>query len=322
MSEPVAGVALEEGPRPELSVVIPVFRSERGLPELHARLSAALGELVGEHWEIVYVDDQSPDDSWTVLQQLKADDPRVLLIQLMRNSGQQRAVLCGLAHARGRFVVTMDDDLQHRPEEIRVLLEEIRRSGADVVMGSFERKEHGLIRGLGTALVKTVARVTVRMPRDLELTSFRILTQDVAQRVSKLRNPTPVVGFLLLAVSRNIHNVRIQHDPRVYGGSTYSFSGLVTYFAQMVLDYSDLPLRLVGYLGGVVALASFTLGGIYLFRYALGLIAVPGWVTVVLLLCFFSGLVLTSLGIIGVYLMRVLRSVNVGSTYDVRQRIR
>ena len=148
--------------RPEISVVIPVYGSEQGLPELHRRLTAALDELVGERFEVVYVDDASPDGSWDedlrrrtgcVLRLIRDEGGRrILLLQLMRNSGQQRAVLCGLAHARGRFIVTMDDDLQHRPEEIRVLYDEICSTGADIIMGSYARKNHGLILDTQTIL--------------------------------------------------------------------------------------------------------------------------------------------------------------------------
>ena len=307
---------------PEISVVIPVYRSASTLPTLHQRLTAALTALVDERYEIVYVDDVSPDNAWEVLQELKGDDVRTVLLRLMQNSGQQRAVICGVAHARGEHIVTMDDDLQQRPEEIEILYREFQATSADVVIGSYPRKKHGFARKLGTAVVRRLAQTTVGAPRDLEFTSFRIFSRAVGERLARQRNPSPVVGFLLLAVTRNIRNVPVSHDERHEGRSTYSVRRLIEYFSQMILDYSDLPLRLVGYLGFLVALGSFGLGIYYFSRALFGGFSVQGWATIVLLICFFSGLILMSLGVIGVYLMRVLRSVNVGQLYDVKEVIR
>jgi len=310
--------ATEADVAPEVSVVIPVYRSAEGLPALFERLRSALDE-VSERWEVILVDDGSPDDSWRVLNEQKGDDPRFVLVQLTSNCGQQRAVLCGLAESRGEYVVTMDDDLQHRPEEIGVLLDAIREHDCDAVIGRYEKKRHGALRNLGTRTVKWVANRTVGVPHDLDMTSFRIMRGEIAQRVGMQRNPSPVVGYLLYAVTRSIENVTVHHDEREHGRSNYGMGRLVEYLSQMVLDYSDIPLRIVGYLGFFVSLASFALGTYYLIRYALGLVGVTGWITLVLLLCLFSGLILMSIGIIGVYLVRILRSINVTQMYVVRR---
>lgn len=308
--------------RPKISVVIPVYNSATTLVELHERLTKSLKTIVEDDYEILYVNDVSPDNAWSVLQEIKGDEEKVVLIRLMRNSGQQRAILCGIAHSKGDCVITMDDDLQQRPEDIHLLYEELVGTDSDVIIGSYPKKKHGVVRRIGTRAVRSVARVTVGAPNDLELTSFRAITRTVAESVVCLRNPSPVVGFLLLEVTSNIRNVEVHHDPRKQGKSTYSPKRLIEYFAQMVLDYSDLPLRLVGYLGLIVATISFGLGAYYLTRALGGGVGVEGWATIVLLICFFSGLILMSLGIIGVYLMRVLRSINVVRSYDVRDILR
>lgn len=305
---------------PEISVVIPVYGSEAGLPELHRRLLLALNDL-GRSFEILYVEDRSPDGAWSTLVRLRRDDHRVTLIRLLKNVGQQRAVLCGLANAKGQYVVTMDDDLQHRPEEIGLLVRALESGEADAVIGRYEAKKHGVIRRLGTWLVKRVAKHTVGVPLSLDLTSFRALKREIAKQMGEMYNPSPVVGYLLFEVTTSIDNVTVHHDPRASGTSTYGFRHLVTYLLQMVLDYSDLPLRSVGYLGFLVSLASFLLSSYYAIRYLTGSITVAGWATLVLLLTFFSGLILMTLGIIGLYLVRILRSINAPTRYAIRERI-
>jgi dolichol-phosphate mannosyltransferase/undecaprenyl-phosphate 4-deoxy-4-formamido-L-arabinose transferase len=289
-----------------LSVVVPVYGSAPMLVELHERLQKALDEITPD-WEIVFVEDASPDEAWEVLEELAARDSRVRAIQLMRNYGQQRAVLCGLAHSRGELVVTMDDDLQHRPEEIALLYDAIRDGDADVVVGRYRQKQHGWHRRLGTHLVRWLAQKTIGVPRSLSLTSFRIMRRCVAREVVKLDHSNPVVGYLLFAVTRRVRNVDVHHDVRKLGGSSYSLKGLVDYFLCMVIDYSDWPLRAVGGSGFLLSLGSFALGAFYLYRWSTGAITVSGFTTLVLLLTFLSGFVLTGIGIIGSYLVRVLR---------------
>lgn len=310
--------APEVAETPLLSVVIPVYRSAKGLPALIERLQKSLDEIT-ERWEVVFVDDASPDESWRVLGDLKGDDPRYVLVQLTSNHGQQRAVLCGLSHTRGEYVVTMDDDLQQRPEEIRLLYDAILERNCDAVVGRYEDKQHGLVRNLGTRLVKRVSRATVGVPIELDLTSFRIMRGDIAHRLSMQRNPNPVVGYLLYRVTSRIENVDVHHDAREIGQSNYGPRKLVSYLMQMILDYSDIPLRMVGYIGFFLALGSFGVGGYYFFRYAQGSISVTGWTTLVLLICLFSGLLLMSVGIIGVYLVRILRSINMSQMWVVRR---
>ncbi|MCA9603393.1 MAG: glycosyltransferase family 2 protein [Myxococcales bacterium] len=306
--------------RPLISVVIPVYRGAAFLEELHRRLATTL-EAITPAYELVFVDDCSVDDSWAVLTKLAEGNAHTRLVRLMKNHGQQRAVLCGLEHAQGEFVVTIDEDLQHRPEEIALLYNEIRSSDADVVVGRFENKKHGFVRGIGTRVVKWVASVTIGVPRDLDLTSFRIIRRKTVDEVLRLRNTNPVVGFLLYHVTHRFKNVVVNHDPRRSGKSGYTFKALVDYFLCMIIDYSDLPLRAVGYFGFGSAVMSVVLGVYYLQLYVRHRIGVAGFPTIVLLIILFSGLILMSLGIIGSYLLRILQSANVTRMYAVRDRV-
>ncbi len=305
--------------RPLISVVIPVYGSAGSLEELRRRLSEAL-EKITPHWEVIFVDDCSPDDAWRHLERFAADDSRVRIFQLMRNRGQQRAVLYGLGVAEGDHVVTMDDDLQHRPEEIARLLEALERTGADVVVGRYRAKRHGPLRRLATRVVKWLAERTVGVPPALSLTSFRIMQREVAHAAARIRHANPVVGYLLFSVTRRIVNVDVEHDPRAVGASTYSLGDLVAYFSCMVVDYSDWPLRAVSGTGILLSLGSFGGAFYYFGSWLAGSIRVDGFATIVILLTSLFGFVLIGLGVIGSYLVRALRQNGPDSIVTIRTR--
>ena len=263
------------------------------------------GSDITEDFEIIYVDDCGPGESWSALSEFCSVDRRVKALRLLRNFGQQRAVLCGLSQASGEYLVTMDDDLQHRPEEIKVLLDTLLNSRADIVIGSYIQKKHGFLRGLGTKLVSRLAAATLGVPKDLKLTSFRVLRRKIAEAVVEIRNPNPVVGFLLFQVTRNIINVEVHHDQRFSEESSYTFRSLLQYFSVMLFDYSDLPLRWVGWLGFSLSILSTLLGVYYFMMWSLGYIGVSGFTTIVLLQLFFFGVTFVALSLIGVYILRV-----------------
>jgi dolichol-phosphate mannosyltransferase/undecaprenyl-phosphate 4-deoxy-4-formamido-L-arabinose transferase len=306
---------------PQLSIVIPVYRSATILPELHRRLLAALDGL-GRSFEIVYVDDASPDDAWAVLEELRAGDDRVVLIQLMRNSGQQRALLTGLGEARGEFVVTMDDDLQHRPEEIGLLLDAITKDDLDAVIARFDSKKHGATRNLGSWAVKRLSTAALGIPPEFDLTAFRIMHQRVAHEIACMQRLNPVVGFLIFEVTRRVGSVEVHHDARSDGRSSYSRRALLDAMMIRIFDYTDWPLRFVGWVGATLSLASVALGIGYLVRWSLGRITVSGFTTLVLLTLFLSGFTLASLGILGSYLLRIHRQSQGDPAAVVRRTLR
>lgn len=301
----------------EISVVIPVHNSASILPTLHERLITSL-EALGQPWEIVFVDDGSRDQSWVVLEEL-SETKKVRSIQMMKNVGQQRAILAGLAETCGNYVVTMDDDLQHRPEEIATLYEAIREADLDVVIGRYEQKKHGRLRGAGTALVARFAGYAVGVPPGLALTSFRIIDRRVVDALASMQPYSPVVGYMLVALTDRVANASVSHDPRFSGSSGYGVRSLVRYFRSMVIDYSDLPLRAVGAVGIATSLLSAALAAFYFVRYLQGSVGAPGFVTIVMLVLFFSGLILVSVGVIGSYLVRLIRSGATDAQWHIRR---
>lgn len=294
----------------EYSVVIPVYNAADNLLELYERLTAVF-QGISPKYEFLLVDDASTDDSWKIMQQLRGRDARVKIIQHARNFGQHRATHCGLRHSQGEYVITMDDDLQHPPEEIPKFVEVIRyRNEIDAVIGTYMSKHHSAWRNLCSLILNLADSHAFGKDIHLKLTSFRILRRATVREIAQLNIRNPRIGHLLLSVTDRIINITVAHHPRKHGRSGYSVHRLVSDALDNILSYSSLPLRIVSYVGFGSSILSFALGIYILIKYLAGAIAVQGWTTTILLLLFFFGVLLLCFGIVGEYLMRILRQVS------------
>lgn len=302
------------------SVVVPVYNSERSLDELYGRIKRTFEQEVREEFELVLVDDSSADNSFAVMEGLRNADPRVKIIQLSKNYGQHCALLCGMNYSKGDFIITMDDDLQHPPEEIPKLINEINeRDDLDVVIGAYDSKKHGIVRNLGTYMSGLLTTRVFGNDRNLKLTSFRIMRRFIVENLLQMRVSYPRIGHLLLLVSNRIGNVTVEHDKRQYGKSGYSFRRLVTDFFYNISNNTALPLIFLRNIGLLSFVLSGCLGLYYMIRYFVVGISIEGWTTIILVLLFFSGLTLLGLGIVGEYLYRVLEETKKLPNYMIRK---
>ncbi|MBD5517496.1 MAG: glycosyltransferase family 2 protein [Lachnospiraceae bacterium] len=302
------------------SVVVPVYNSERSLDELYKRVRDTFEHEVKEEFELVLVDDSSRDNSFSVMENLRRADSRVKIIQLSRNYGQHSALLCGMNYSKGDFIITMDDDLQHPPEEIPKLIKEINeREDLDVVIGAYVSKKHGIIRNLGTYMSNLVTAHVFGNDPNLKLTSFRIMRRFVTENLLQMKVSYPRIGHLLLLVSNRIGNVTVEHDKRQYGKSGYSFKRLVKDFFHNISNNTALPLIFLRNIGLFAFVLSGILGLYYMIRYFVVGISIAGWTTIILVLLFFSGLTLLGLGIVGEYLYRVLEETKKLPNYMIRK---
>lgn len=304
---------------PIYSLVVPVYRSAKTLDIFYERTTAAL-EKITDRYEIILVDDGSPDDSFSVLERLHEKDNRVKALQLMRNVGQFRAIMCGLHHARGDFVITLDDDLQHPPEEIPKLIGALEaRPDLDGIIGVPEKKKHHFVRNVGSMILRRLNQKFFRVPQDLQMGSFRILRRAVVDGMLHNNSINVTIGPLLLATTNRLANTLVEHHPRLEGKSNYNVARLIKTTLDNILNYSILPLKIVGSIGLVTAFFSVLLAfyavGLWLFRG----VGVPGWTSLMVLLSFFSGLILFTLGIIGEYLIRIIREVSREKQFLVRR---
>lgn len=303
------------------SIVVPIYNSARIIDELYNRIKAEFENVIHADFELVLVDDFSKDDSFAVIQRLGETDDRVKYIRLAKNHGQQKAVLCGIEHTSGDFIVTMDDDLQHPPEEIPKLISKMESDpNINVVIGMYDSKKHNGIRKLGTRMLDALSNMVFRKDRELKLTSFRLMKSYVADNLSGVDLRSPTVGHCLLMVEGNMVNTLVRHDVRKVGKSGYSFKKLVSTFMSNVYVNSDLPLKIVGNIGTISFLSSIVLIIYYLIRYVEGNIRVSGWMTLVILVLFMNGLSLFSVGVMGRYLMVNINETKRLPKYTIKEK--
>ncbi len=299
------------------SVVIPVYNSEKIVATTVARIREFF-LLQKYQFEIVLVNDGSGDDSWRVIAALANENPDVVAINLLKNYGQHHANLCGFRHAKGRYVITMDDDLQNPPEEIGKLIQKVL-GGYDLVIGQFESKRHSFLRRIGSRIVGWLNRKVFDVADNLILTNFRIIHRDVINRICRDKSHAPYIPGLVLKYSSQRCNVLVRHQPRAEGVSNYTWRKIIRLVATILFNYSSIPLRYGAIFGFVVALGSFLLSLFFLLEAMLKGTNAPGWASLVVLLSFFNGVLILLLSVIGEYLIRILREIGTQSNYEISE---
>jgi glycosyltransferase involved in cell wall biosynthesis len=257
-----------------------------------------------------------------VLRELQESDNKVVVVDLMRNFGQHNAVVCGFESSAGEFVITMDDDLQHPPEEIPKLIAAMQGGEVDVVIGKYIEKRHSPARNAASWLMKRLSWHTVGVPQDLKLNSFRLMKRRVADAVVELAGAKPRVGLMIFQITRRIANVDVEHHARRGERTSYRPHKLISAAIDNVVNYSSLPLRLLAYGGFVTSLTAIILAVFYLVKYLVGDIRVAGFTTLVILLLFFMGLTMCAFGIVGEYLVRIVWAAERRPPFVVRETFR
>ncbi|MGQ9563566.1 MAG: glycosyltransferase family 2 protein [Thermogutta sp.] len=299
-----------------LSIVIPVYRGRETIRLVVEGLLGTLSQKDG--LEVILVDDASPDNAWEVLQQLHQECPdRVRIIQLMRNFGQHNAIMCGLRHARGDVIITMDDDGQHPPEEIPRLLQTLEQTGADVVYGVPRNRQHAWWRNLGSWLV--IRFFQVALNTRVVPSAFRAMRREVVDAITRYPYHFTHIDGLVIWNTLRIAQVEVEHRPRAAGRSSYSLSKLLLLAINVFTNFSLLPLQVASVFGFFAAVGGLLLGTFYLVMYLLGRIAVPGYASTIVAVLVLGGLQMLSLGIIGEYLGRVHLNINRRPQYTVRK---
>ncbi|MBO4370479.1 MAG: glycosyltransferase family 2 protein [Paludibacteraceae bacterium] len=305
---------------PLVSVVIPCYNSAQSLPELVKRIDETLRPR--GTYEIVCVNDCSRDNTMEVLTQLASEYSQLKVIDLVFNVGQFKALLCAMEHSRGETVVTIDDDLQHGPEDIPLLLDHLdAHPEMDVVIGAYESKQHKMYRNLGTSLIAWVDKHIFEKPEGLQSTSFRAIRRVVVDALTAHKTQFPVMGPLILNVTRRVCNVPVQHHKRKYGKSGYRLSKLIGTTFDNVVNFSSLPLKFISILGSVFSVVGLCIALFFVCKYLIVGIPLPGWTSLMVMLNFYSGLILLGIGIIGEYLIRILKESKGSPRYSIRKTI-
>jgi undecaprenyl-phosphate 4-deoxy-4-formamido-L-arabinose transferase len=286
----------------ELSIIVPVYNSENNLEMLITRLRGVLPGLASSY-EVVLVNDGSRDASWTCICSLAEVHPWIRGMNLMRNYGQHNALLCGIRAARGDVIVTLDDDLQHPPEEIHKLLNKLAE-GFDVVYGSPRVLPHSWGRNLFSRFTKRTLAYVMGLRTVQDIGSFRAFHSKLRLAFEGYRNPNVLIDVLLSWGTARFGVVQVEEEQRSLGHSNYNFLKLFQVAMKVLTGFSTLPLRITSIIGFL-----FTLFGLLIFLYVLVISftagSIPGFPFLASIISIFSGTQLFALGIIGEYLARI-----------------
>lgn len=289
------------------SLIVPIYRSEASIDLLVTRLESL---DYPAPWQVIFVDDGSPDASYEVLKlRLQYSPLAALLIRHTRNFGEHHAVLTGYRHAEGEYFLNIDDDLQNPPEEALRLLSYAQSHDLDVVYGNYIEKKHDLFRNLGSAFANYTARFLLDLPDSFYLSSFRCVNRLIAEKISAIDSPYVYIDGLLSQATNRIGTLDVMHDPRHAGTSGYNLRRLIRLWLVILTSFSLMPLRIATLLGvGAAAVGAVSL--IYILLSSLfGKVDVAGWPSVISSILFFGGLQCLLLGLLGEYIGRIYLTV-------------
>ena len=304
-----------------VSVVIPCYKSSKTIRKVVEMTATELESLGYPEYEFVLVDDCSPDGGETAaeLRKLSHDLAYVRAVLLAKNAGQHNALMAALNFAEGDILIGMDDDMQTHPSQIRFLLEEFNK-GYDIVYGYYPEKKHSGFRNLGSYINYLSVRILIGKPKELKTSSFWVIRKFVRDSVIEYKNPYAYLQGLFLRTTRNISCIPIKHFEREVGNSGYTFSKLVKLWSN-IMGFSVVPLRMATWLGGFFAALGILGAAVVLIRKLLIPTMAMGWPSMMVAICFFSGVNLMVLGLVGEYVGRMFLGLNREPQYAVVREI-
>lgn len=285
-----------------LSVVVPIYRSEQSIEELYKRLCNTVNKITSEY-EIIFVEDCGGDSTWDKINTISKKDSKVRGYQFTRNYGQHAATICGIMQSSGDWIVTIDDDLEQKPEDIIKLYGKINE-GHDLVYGIYEKRKHSLWRNVTSNTVRKLFNFCI--PKmNYDYTSFRIMKKDIGKSLALFDSPFPFVDGYLSWITNKYSTVTVEHSNRQYGESNYNIAKLVKHTLNIIVTFSELPLKAATWLG----LSTFGLGSIWfiiiIIQKIFNGISISGYSSIMACILFFGGIQMLVLGIFGEYLGRI-----------------
>jgi len=299
------------------SVVIPVYNTTHSLKELVARIEKVFMDEIKDSYEIIFIDDCSTNtETWPTLVELKRNHPQVNVIQLMRNFGKAGAVLCGLNQASGKYTITMDDDLQHRPEDIVHLIDNEEH---DVVIGTFAQKKHSWFKKIGSNIVNWFDYKLLGKPKHIRNSPFKLINSGVVEAMKAIKTPYPFISGLIFYTTKDIIMTEVSHDSRKFEKSNFSFRKRMKQFSNLLINNSSFLLQVIASIGIIMSFISFLLGFYYVIKKVTVGTAVSGWTSMIVILLIIGGLMLFSIGVVGEYLIRIINGVEHKPPYVIRK---
>ena len=303
----------------KLSFVIPCYRSENTIETVVQEICDTVATRSGIDYEIVLVNDCSPDGVWLVIKRLAANDNHIKGICLAKNFGQHCALMAGYGQATGDYVISLDDDGQTPASESFKLVDKLEE-GFDVVYGYYEHSAQHLFRRFGTWVNKKMAEAIIGQPKTLRTTSFFIMCKFIVEEIVRYPHPFAYISGLVFRATKNLGNVEVQHRRRIEGESGYTIAGLIGLWINGFTAFSVKPLRAATFIGLLCALVGFVAGLYVVYQKFLNPEIPVGYTSILATLLFVGGMIMLLLGLIGEYVGRIYISINQSPQYVVRER--
>jgi glycosyltransferase involved in cell wall biosynthesis len=304
---------------PHFSIISPVYRADKILDKLVEEIQFAMNQL-NQTYEIILVDDRSPDNSWEVMKSLAAKFPEVKSIRLSRNFGQHPAIMAGLFHAKGEWIVVMDCDLQDQPIEI-IKMYQKALEGYDVVLARREKRQDGFFKKLSSKIFYYIFNYLSGIDANSEVANFGIYNKKVISAINKINDQIKFFPLFIKWVGFKSTSIIVEHSKREAGKSSYSFRKLLSLAFDTIVSFSDKPLRIFTMLGLSMSIITFIFGCYYIIGALTGKITEPGFSSLIISLWFLSGIIISTIGIVGIYLGKTFNQVKNRPVYIVDEKI-
>jgi undecaprenyl-phosphate 4-deoxy-4-formamido-L-arabinose transferase len=309
---------MEAAARPSISVVIPVYNSEECLSELIQQLTEALAGI-SDDYEIVLVNDCSPDNSWETMVTLSDQYGSMKCINLRRNFGQDCAIMAGLHHAAKQFITILDDDLQHNPDDIPELVESLGNK-YDVCYARFKNKKQSLFKNFGSWFNGKFAEITLGKPAHIYLSPFKVIRREVIEEMIKYDGPYPYIDGLIFRTTRNITQIELEHHARYKGAGNFTLLKSLSVWARVITTFSVKPLRMAIFMGLISSGIGFMMALYFIYKRLWVDEYIPyGWASTFVTILFLGGIQLMTLGVIGEYVGRTFIQNNREPQFIIRE---
>ena len=305
---------------PTYSLIVPVYNLVTSLSPLMKKIDKTFNKL-NETYEVIFVDDGS-ENSKTVqkMRELQSIYPnKISIISLFTNSGQQSAILCGMKEATGKYLITLDGDLEHRPEDIPNLITNLKDN--DIVFGIFKTKTHRIIKRIFSAIYSFIERLALKYPKNTKRSAFWLMKKELAEIIINFNTLYPNISVMSVLSTKKISIADVVQGKREEGTSQWSFSMLLRLASSLFINNTPILLRLYALLGVILSISSFIFGIYTLYiKFFTDEYIIPGTTAILVSILFFSGILILGISLVGEYLVRILQNIEKKPLYNIRQK--
>lgn len=303
-----------------ISVVIPAYKCSECIEELYQRLIITFRAMKVDKYEIIFVNDGSPHPDWEVIRTLCDRDNKVKGLNLARNFGQHKAITAGLDFAKGEWVVVMDCDLQDQPEEIPKLYAKVKE-GHNIVFGRRHDRQDGFLKMVFSRLYNKLFNYLIEQKTDNSVANFSIMHRKVVNEIISMRENTRSHALLIYWLGFDVAYVDIDHSRRYLGKSAYNFRKSLSLAVDFAISQSNKPLKLFVKIGVAISAVAFFYGSYLIVNFYMNGVSLQGWTSIMVTMYFIGGLLLASLGILGIYIGKIFDEVKGRPIYAIKEKI-